>query len=616
MLWGAAYGYIQYVVYIAATDKLKSQSQDWLMKVLLDPTSPLAEDFPELVLPFISCNGQPASARHKTWKGEPAHLSCSTEQIVTAHQDVPWGRCSQRIFEFASMEGAIRGRNYAVPGGGTLRPDLVIADDPQTKAVARSNVMVDNYEEIVMSEIAYLGSARSGGCGIIVPCTKIVKNCLASRLLDRERHPEFQGETRQFFIQMPTNMAAWEKYNEVLQDCRLQEMSKKQISEVTNAYYKKHRKQLDAGAEVAWEYSFDQKYEISAIQHGMNRYFKDPAAFFAEYQNEPQETSGATTLKLDSGQLMRRHSGLPKGVLPDETAFLVGAIDISQDVLWWLVAAFQQDLTCCVVNYGVFPSQNKRYVSLSTIDTTLRGEFRKLQKKENPNGRIDASISAGWRFGLESLLTAFTENDWVTESGNAIAMSKVIIDTNYHRSTDTVIKMRKRSRWKEMIIAAKGQGTSLKKPNLWNPTTKKKKGERRGHHWRFMPGEDGQIFHPGSNAWKSIVYESLSCVAGDPGSTTLYTPPEGRSAHHQMIADQWSAETGSVQKNENTELTVWIENGTDNHLWDCLYMAFATASTLGCHRPDHKEAGAVKPVSKRRRSLQQLFDENNPGYSG
>ncbi|MEQ9410040.1 MAG: hypothetical protein RIK87_20050 [Fuerstiella sp.] len=105
MLWGACYGRFQYCVYIAATEKLKGQSQNWLMKVLMDGASPLAGDFPELVLPFASAAGKSVSARHKTWKGEPCHLTCGADQIVTANTDLDWSLCNQRVFEFASMEG-------------------------------------------------------------------------------------------------------------------------------------------------------------------------------------------------------------------------------------------------------------------------------------------------------------------------------------------------------------------------------------------------------------------------------------------------------------------------------------------------------------------------------
>ncbi|MEQ9409948.1 MAG: hypothetical protein RIK87_19590, partial [Fuerstiella sp.] len=66
------------------------------MKVLMDGDSPLAEDFPELVLPFASAAGKSVSARHKTWKGEPCHLTCGADQIVTANTDLDWSLCNQR----------------------------------------------------------------------------------------------------------------------------------------------------------------------------------------------------------------------------------------------------------------------------------------------------------------------------------------------------------------------------------------------------------------------------------------------------------------------------------------------------------------------------------------
>ncbi|MEQ9406898.1 MAG: hypothetical protein RIK87_04195 [Fuerstiella sp.] len=464
-----------------------------------------------------------------------------------------------------------------------------------------------------MSDIAYLGSARAGGCGILIPCTKIVRGCLASRLLDRERHPEFQGETRQFFVQMPADMGAWEKYNEVRVECRLQQLTKAEIAKVCGAYYRQHRDKLDKGAEVAWEHSFDQKYEVSAIQHGMNKYFDDPQAFAAEYQNNPEERAGEKQIRLDANQTMRRTNGIQRGVLPDETAHLIGAIDISEDCLWWGVYSFQSDFTCAVVDYGVFPEQRKRYVTLSNLDVTLRDFYRSEQEK-NAGTKIDASLGAAWKFGLETLLTVFTQAEWETESGNSLPMDKVVIDVNYHRSTQTVTNLRKRSQWRNFIVVAKGQGTSLKKPYLWNPATKKKKGERRGHHWRIILEEQGAKFQPDTNAWKTIVAEACTTPLGDPGAFTLFQPANDRVSRHQMFADQLSVESGHVHNDETNQLTVWIQPPhKDNHFFDTTYMAFAVASSLGCKRPDHRDAPKARQKQARRRSLRETFRKNNPG---
>src|SRR5690606_38025507 len=55
-----------------------------------------------------------------------------------------------------------------------------------------------------------------------------------------------------------------------------------------NAYYRRHRKVMDAGSRVAWE---DRKlpHEISALQHAFGLRADNPQTFDAEYQNEPPD---------------------------------------------------------------------------------------------------------------------------------------------------------------------------------------------------------------------------------------------------------------------------------------------------------------------------------------
>ena len=85
---------------------------------------------------------------------------------------------------------------------------------------------------------------------------------------------------------MPTDMAGWEKYFEVYRECMGR--AAPDIGPA-NRYYRKHRRQLDAGAEAAWPARKGDD-EVSAIQHAMNLYCeRGPEAFWAEFQNEPQQ---------------------------------------------------------------------------------------------------------------------------------------------------------------------------------------------------------------------------------------------------------------------------------------------------------------------------------------
>ena len=56
------------------------------------------------------------------------------------------------------------------------------------------------------------------------------------------------------------------------------------------------REAMDADAAIAWPERFNHD-EVSAIQHAMNLRLQDEAAFFAEYQNEPERDHGPAGCK-------------------------------------------------------------------------------------------------------------------------------------------------------------------------------------------------------------------------------------------------------------------------------------------------------------------------------
>ena len=102
---------------------------------------------------------------------------------------------------------------------------------------------------------------------------------------------------------------------------------------------------------VAWPERFNHD-ELSAIQHAMNLRLQDEAAFFAEYQNEPlpEETAGEDELTAD--QIAAKFNRMARGEVPIGCNHLTMFIDVQANLLFYVVAAWEDDFTGYVVDYG------------------------------------------------------------------------------------------------------------------------------------------------------------------------------------------------------------------------------------------------------------------------
>jgi hypothetical protein len=116
----------------------------------------------------------------------------------------------------------------------------------------------------------------------VMPCTVIRPDDMADNILDRDKHPEWNGERTKMVYRFPANEKLWQKYAEV----RAESLRMGHGGREATEFYRANREAMDEGAVVAWPERFNHD-ELSAVQHAMNLKLQDEAAFFAEYQNEP-----------------------------------------------------------------------------------------------------------------------------------------------------------------------------------------------------------------------------------------------------------------------------------------------------------------------------------------
>ncbi|MEO1984754.1 MAG: hypothetical protein ABGZ24_29910, partial [Fuerstiella sp.] len=82
---------------------------------------------------------------------------------------------------------------YKRADGKAVRPSLVVLDDPQTDESARSLSQCANREAILAGAVLGLAGPGKKISGIM-PCTVIRPDDMADNILDRDKHPEWNGE--------------------------------------------------------------------------------------------------------------------------------------------------------------------------------------------------------------------------------------------------------------------------------------------------------------------------------------------------------------------------------------------------------------------------------------
>lgn len=297
--WALLYGFHKFVLLVGATETAADEMLQSIRQALGENEMLLA-DFPEVCFPIFKLDGIPHRCGGQLLDGKRTQISWTAKEMVLP--TVPGSVASGSIVRTAGIDGRIRGHQKK-SGGQTLRPSLVIVDDPQTRETARSRgpgSQSAQREKILAGDVLYAGRPKVK-IAALMPCTVIYRGDMADNILSRELHPEWQGERTKFLYAFPTDTARWDYYATLRADGLRAEVG----LDWATAYYEQYRAAMDAGAAVAWSERYEPD-ELSAIQHAMNHYYKDKAAFMAEYQNEPLEESDEATRVLADKYLAAR----------------------------------------------------------------------------------------------------------------------------------------------------------------------------------------------------------------------------------------------------------------------------------------------------------------------
>ena len=557
-LWALLYGHREFVALIGSDEEHASKMLESI-KIELETNELLLEDFPEVVFPIHALEGIHQRAGGQLYQGRQTHIGWTAREIVLP--TIPDSKASGSIICVAGITGRIRGMKHKRVDGSSVRPSLVIIDDPQTDESARSPSQCATRERILAGAILGLAGPGRKIAGLMT-LTVVRPDDLADRILNRDKHPQWQGERTKMVYAFPKNEALWAKYADLWREGMRADRG---IVDAT-VFYRANRVAMDEGASVAWPERHHPD-ELSAIQHAMNlKLDRGETAFWAEYQNEPLPEENAAQDRLTADQVAEKITGRPRGEVPLAATRVTAFIDVHDQLLYWCACAWQEDFTGYVIDYGTFPEQHRAYFTLRDAQHTLAAMFRGAGRE----GAVHA--------GLERLAANLLARQWKRTDGQTLSIERLLIDSGYLPGACSAVAVK----LGPAVQPSKGMG--LKAGNKPMASYTRRPGERHGYNW-YMPNvsRSSEFRHVAfdANFWKTFVHTRLATTAGDRGSLSLF----GRqSEHHRLFAEHVAeAEVYVVTEGHGRIVHEWRAKPShpDNHWFDCLVGCAVAASMLG-----------------------------------
>lgn len=585
-LWSMLYGHREFVVLIGATESAALELLDSL-KTELEVNERLAEDFPEVCYPVAQLEGIANRCAGQLYKGERTRITWTSNEIVLP--TIEGSRASGIIVRVAGITGRIRGMKFKRSDGRNVRPSLVVIDDPQTSESAGSLEQTRKRVRVLAGDILGLAGPGQKISGIM-PCTIIRPGDMADIILNRNTHPDWNGEKTRMVYRFPTNMKLWEEYAEIRAEALRTEGNFQKATE----FYLANREAMDAGAEVSWEARFNHD-EVSALQHAMNLKFQDEAAFQSEYQNDPLPDDTADDSLLSVDEICAKINGLARRRVPLKCDRLALFVDVQKALLFYVVTAWAEDFTGAVIDYGSWPDQHRHEYSLADANPSIQTLFPK----------------AGFEGALYAALSALADEclgrEWEREDGAVLKIERALVDANWGQSTDVVYQFCRQSSHAGVILPSHGRyvGASSKPMTEY----RKQQGDRLGFNW-MIPNVAGKraIRHViyDTNYWKSFIHARLAVPVGDKGALTLYGRIPGA---HQLFAEHLTAEYRVKTQGRGRTVDEWKlkPQSHDNHFLDCVAGCAVCGSMLGASLPE------TLPAKLDRKPMIRLSDKRLGG---
>jgi len=301
----------------------------------------------------------------------------------------------------------------------------------------------------------------------------------------------------------------------------------------------------------------------------MNLKLQDEVAFYAEYQNEPLPAETVSDDELTVEQIAGKINRMKRGEVPVGCNHLTAFIDVQANLLFYSVAAWEDDFTGYVLDYGTYPDQKRPYF-------TLRDARMTLAMVTNASG-LEGVIYAG----LETLTSQIIGRAWRRDDGAELRVERCFIDANWGSSTDVIYQFCRQSAYASVVMPSHGRFVGASSQPF--SEHKRRPGDRVGLNWR-IPNVQGKrvVRHAlfDTNYWKSFIHARLAVAMGDRGCLSLFGD---KADQHRLFAEHLTSEYRVKTEGRGRTVDEWKmrpERG-DNHWFDCLVGCAVAASIQG-----------------------------------
>lgn len=587
--WAMVYGHRMYVFLIGATDA-KAVKILVDLKTSFETNDLLLEDFPEVCFPIRKLERISKRCQGQLCLGVPTRIEWGNDRLVLPM--IEGSPASGAIVVIAGLTGALRGEKTLRPDGSVIRPDFVIPDDPQTAESAKSVEQCKDRLSILTGDVLGLAGPRQK-IAAVMPCTVIRLGDVADTILDRQKHPEWQGQRTRMVNSFPPKDSEasrlWDQYAEIRRESLRCENDGREATE----FYARNREVMDDGFEVTWPERFDPG-EISAQQNAMNlRIDRGDHVFFAEYNNEPLEDDN-DAFRLTTDIVCSKINMRNREAVPLSSSKLVAFIDVQQECLFYVVCAVDLDFSLHAVDYGTWPDQKRRVFTRRELPHTLSDMYPQLGRE----ARI--------HLALVKLCEILLPKEWLRDDRTIMRIDRCLIDANWGQLTKTVYEFCRTCKWPSVIMPSHGKfiGASGVPMGNW----KRKAGEAIGDNWIVAGATKNRFLRHivfDTNHWKSFLSARLMTSRGDPGCMTLFG---SKPSDHHLLAEHCVSEFAVKVEGKGRKVEEWKlrTEKPDNDFWDCLVGCCVAASHIGAVLRTIKSPAKASRIPRKPREAMYL----------
>ena len=569
--WALLYAHRRYVLLIGASSNAgKRLIRNIRSELLYNPilgngaVNPDSEDvdltdgglFPEITFPMRKVGTLGARAAGQIHNGIPTRIGMSADRLILP--TIEGSIASGLIIESTGLNGEIRGKNHTT-SAGSLRPDLVLVDDPQTDQSARSATQVEQRYELINGCISGLSSVDNP-IAMVASVTVVEDDDLACRLL---KSPYWRSVRYGVVNQLPSEeqLERWSEYNNLRVSLIEEGKDDSEIQTELNVFFRQHEEELTGKMEPTWN-AFRNPGDVSPLQKIMSLYYEDFGSFVRERMNDPSLAQTMETTKLSIEGLECKINNYKRGAVPLDVEAITCGCDSQTAGIYWCIVGHAADGSAYVLDYGKLPKGRK------TITSLYGGK------------PLEECVYLGYT----DLLNVLLNRKFVRVDGLELQIAKILCDAGHGPTSAKVLQALADTQ--DLRVQPVYGRSSTPDTLLFG---KRKPGELAGTGWRMPPvrsvrdSKGNRVVMPRHvlldvNSWKSALRSKLLARQGTAGSMSIFK--DAAINHHEFFL-HLTAEKASSLTGKYGTIDVWkLLPNRMNHYWDVLNYATAAGSMV------------------------------------